>query len=72
MMKEQRFDKQQLKSAIKFKPTNMLLEEFISDYFKRHPEAKHASQAERRLKLKFYLSLLKRNFLRKSSSSLDN
>ena len=31
MMKEQRFDKQQLKSAIKFKPTNMLLEEFIFD-----------------------------------------
>lgn len=72
MMKEQRFDKQQLKPAIKFKPTNMLLEEFISDYFKRHPEAKHTSQAERRLKRKFYLSMLKRNFLRKSSSSLDN
>ncbi len=37
-----------------------------------HPEAKHTSQAERRLKRKFYLSMLKRNFLRKSSSSLDN
>lgn len=72
MMKEQRFDKQQLKSAIKFKSTNMLLEEFISDYFKRHPEAKHTSQAERRLKREFYLSILKRSFLRKSSSSLDN
>lgn len=65
-------DKQQLKSAIKFKSTNMLLEEFISDYFKRHPEAKHTSQAERRLKREFYLSILKRSFLRKSSSSLDN
>ena len=72
MMKEQRFDKQQLKSAIKFKSTNMLLEEFISDYFKRHPEAKHTSQVERRLKREFYLSILKRSFLRKSSSSLDN
>lgn len=55
-MKEQRFDKQPLNSAIKFKSTNMLLEEFISDYFKRHPEAKHTSQAERRLKREFYLS----------------